>query len=85
MEAITELVTTDDNLSPISSGNYPSYSAILARTSVLSQCRTGGERELLSFPGVANKKVNNLCKRGIGNEVCVILLFFSFSYYLEYW
>ena len=24
-------------------------------------------------------------ERGIGNEVCVILLFFSFSYYLEYW
>ena len=41
MEAITELVTTDDNLSPISSSNYPSYSAILART-WLSQCRTGG-------------------------------------------
>ena len=84
MEAITELVRTDDNLSPISSGNYPSYSAILART-LCSRCRTGGGWELLSFPGVANKKVNNLCKRGIGNELCVILLFFSCSYYLEYW
>ena len=62
MEAITELVTTDDNLSPISSGNYPSYSAILART-WCSHCPTGGDGNFsvsLEWP----TRRSTICVRG---------------------
>ena len=84
MEAITALVRTDDNLSPISSGNYPSYSAILART-LCSQCGTGGAGNFSVSLSGQQEGQQFVLERGIGNEVCVILLFFSFSYYLEYW
>ena len=62
MEAITELVTTDDNLSPISSGNYPSYSAILART-LCSHSRTGRDGNFsvsLEWP----TRRSTICVRG---------------------